>query len=158
MLKRILEYGVFLSSIGMLIALPAMAQPANFKTLTLDDKTTSGVMMGSTGGATSLPAVVSNSDRAGHKCLGFGDPNSDHTLILKRPFSKLTLRVDSGGGDTTLLISGPDGIRCADAESRSNKDVRFQDQDWGPGTYQVWVGTIAPNTSRDYRLTVRASQ
>jgi hypothetical protein len=156
MLRRILEYSIFLSSIGISIALSTIAQPANFKTLTLDDKTRSGMMMGSTGGATSLPAVVSNSDRAGHKCLGFGDPNSDHTLILKQPFSKLTLRVDSGGGDTTLLISGPDGIRCADAGS--NKDVRLQDKDWQPGTYQVWVGTIAPNTSRDYRLIVRASQ
>lgn len=152
-LRQILKYGIFIS--GMAIALPLVAQPTNFKTLTLGDKTTSGVMLGSTGGTTSLPAVVSNSDRAQHKCFGFGDPNPDHTIVLKQPFSTLTLRVDSGGGDTTLLVSGPGGVRCADAGS--NKDARLQDQDWQPGTYQVWVGTVAPSTSRDYRLSVRAS-
>jgi hypothetical protein len=114
------------------------------------------MMTGATGGTTSLPAVVSNSDRQNRKCFGFGDPTPDHTLILKQPFSSLTIRVNSGGGDTTLLISGPGGVRCADA-GESGKDVRLQEGDWQPGTYQIWVGTATPNTSRDYRLTVRAN-
>lgn len=158
-LKRILKYGVFMSGMAILGSLqsswmPATAQSATFKTLILDDKTPSGMMMGSTGGTTSLPAVVSNSDRSERKCLGFGDPSPDHTIVLKQPFSALTLRVDSGGSDTTLLISGPDGVRCVGASS--NRDARLQDKDWQPGTYQVWVGTVTPNLNRDYRLTVRA--
>ena len=143
-------------SLSAAIALPVMAQPSEFKTLTLDDKTTSGMMMGTTGGTTSLPAVVGNSDRQNRKCLGFGDPTPDHTLILKRSFSNLSIRVNSGGGDTTLLISGPDGVRCADAEE-SGKDVKLEAGNWQPGTYQVWVGTVTPGTGRDYRLTVRGN-
>lgn len=137
-------------------AFPAIAQSDNFKTLTIDDKTKSGMLMGSTGGTTSLPAIVSNSDRQKRKCFGFGDPTPDHTLILKQPLSSLTLRVDSGGADTTLLVSGPDGVRCADA-GETGGDVRMQEGDWQPGTYQVWVGTVTPNTNRDYRLVVRGN-
>jgi hypothetical protein len=153
MMRQLKPFLILIGGIGL--ATSAIAQPANFKTLTLDDNTSSGMMMGSTGGTTSLPAVVSNSDRSERKCLGFGDPNPDHTIVLKKPVSNLTVRVDSGGGDTTLLISGPGGVRCVD--SGSTKDAKLQDKDWQPGTYQVWVGTISPNTNRDYRLTVRAS-
>ncbi|MCU0548297.1 MAG: hypothetical protein MUC48_03015 [Leptolyngbya sp. Prado105] len=152
-LQRILNYGILIAGVSMVV--PVIAQPDTFKTLTLDNKTSSGMMMGSTGGTTSLPAVVSNSDRSERKCLGFGDPNPDHTIVLKQPVAKLTIRVDSGGSDTTLLISGPGGVRCTD--SGASKDAKLQDKDFQPGTYQVWVGTIAPNTNRDYRLTVRAS-
>ncbi|MBN8563253.1 MAG: hypothetical protein J0L70_22205 [Leptolyngbya sp. UWPOB_LEPTO1] len=150
MIRRLLS-GVLVSAITL--TLPALAQPNNFKTLTIDDQTSSGMMMGSTGGTTSLPAVVSNSDRSERKCLGFGDPNPDHTIVLKKPVSTLTLQVDSGGSDTTLLMSGPGGVRCADAGSK--KDARLREKDLQPGTYQVWVGTVTPNTNREYRLIVR---
>ncbi|HTL88090.1 MAG TPA: hypothetical protein VL134_01730 [Leptolyngbya sp.] len=140
---------------SLAIALPVAAQPGDFRALTLDDKTTAGVMMGSTGGTTSLPAIVGNSDRANRTCLGFGDPAPDHTLILKKAVSDLSIRVNSGGGDTTLLISGPDGVRCANA-GQPGKDVKLQEDNWQPGTYQIWVGTVIPNTNRDYRLSVRA--
>ncbi|MBE9009441.1 hypothetical protein IQ250_04405 [Pseudanabaenaceae cyanobacterium LEGE 13415] len=140
----------------MIVSGSATAQSNNFKSLTLDNQTNSGVMMGSTGGTTSLPAIVSNSDRQNQKCLGFGDPSPDHTLVLKRPFSSVSIRVDSGGADTTLLISGPGGVRCADA-GEAGGDVRLQQDQWEPGAYQIWVGTVAPNTNRDYRLIVRGN-
>lgn len=149
--QQITLWGIGLS---MAIASSAIAQPSNFKSLTLDDQTTSGMMMGSTGGTTSLPAIVGDSDRQNQKCLGFGDPSPDHTLVLKRPFSSLSIRVDSGGADTTLLISGPGGVRCADSGD-ADGDVRLQQDSWEAGTYQVWVGTVTPNTNRDYRLIVR---
>jgi hypothetical protein len=149
--KQIAIWGIGLS---MLTAIPAVAQSDNLRSLTLDNQTTSGMMMGSTGGRTSLPAVVSNSDRQNQRCLGFGDPSADHTLVLKRPFSSLSLRVDSGGADTTLLISGPGGVRCADS-GEADGDVRLQQEGWEAGTYQIWVGTVTPNVGRDYRLTVR---
>ncbi len=140
-----------------LSALPATAQPANFKSLTLDGKTTVGMMMGSTGGSTSLPAIVGTSDRHNQKCLGFGDPTPDHTLVLQQPFSKLKLQVDSGGADTTILVASADGvIRCGD-DSGSSKDASLEDTDWRAGTYRIWIGTVAPNTSRDYRLVVKAN-
>lgn len=151
--KQLAIWGIGLST---LMAIPAVAQSDNFRSLTLDNQTTSGMMMGSTGGTTSLPAIVSNNDRNDQKCLGFGAPSPDHTLVLKRPFSSLSIRVDSGGSDTTLLISGPGGVRCADSGD-SGGDVRVQQDGWQAGTYQIWVGTMTPNTNRDYRLTVRGN-
>ncbi len=163
MIRYTRQIAIWGMGLSIAIAIPAfiscskaIAQPDNFKTLTLDNKTTSGMMMGSTGGTTSLPAIIGNRDRQNQKCIGFGDPTPDHTLVLKQPFSSLSLRVDSGGGDTTLLISGPDGVRCADS-GESDKDAQLQQGDWKPGTYQIWVGTVVPRTSRDYRLTVRGN-
>lgn len=159
MVRYIQQAAIWGISISMIIAGHAsrtIAQPHTFKSLTLNNQTTSGVMVGSTGGTTSLPAVVSNRDRQSQTCIGFGDPAPNHTLVLERPFSSLTIRVDSGGGDTTLLVSGPDGVRCADA-GESGGDVRLQQGDWQPGTYRIWIGTVTPRTNRDYRLTVRGS-
>jgi hypothetical protein len=145
--------------VGGAIALGAISgstQPANFRNLTLGGDVTSGSVMGSTGGATSLPAIVSNVDRDNHKCIGFADPTPDHLLVLKQPFSSLRLQVNSNGGDTTLVIAGPNQtIRCGD-DSGSSKDAKIEDSDWQPGIYQIWVGTVEPNNSRDYRLSIRA--
>ena len=142
----------------MLTMKSTTAQPANFRSLTLNSDTTSGMMMGSTGGSTSLPAIVKNRDRSDRPCLGFGDPNPNHVLVLQQPVAKLRIRVDSGGADTTLAIAGPNGvIRCGDDSSSGNKDASIEDTDWSPGTYQIWVGTVQPNTSRDYRLIVRGN-
>lgn len=135
-------------------AVRAIAQSANFGTLTLRAGKTSGTMTGSTGGTTSLPAIVSNRDRAGNRCPGFGDPAPDHILELQQPFSKLTLTVTSGI-DTTLIVSGPGGVRCSD-DSGVGKDARLEDTNWFAGKYQVWVGTIEPKQKRDYRLSVQA--
>ncbi|MBW4441432.1 MAG: hypothetical protein KME10_09405 [Plectolyngbya sp. WJT66-NPBG17] len=156
MIRYTQQIAIWGMSLSMVISVPAIAQAETFKSLTLDSKTTSGMMMGSTGGATSLPAIVSNSDRENQKCIGFGDPTPDHTLTLKQPVSSLSIRVDSGGGDTTLVISGPGGVRCADS-GETGKDVRLQQGEWQPGTYQIWVGTVTPNVNRDYRLTVRGN-
>lgn len=147
------------AAIGLiaLLTLPTFAQSVNFRALTLNEKTTSGIMRGSTGGSTSLPAIVSNRDHHKRACLGFGDPDPDHTLVLQQPVSKLQIRVDSGGADTTLAIVAPDGvIRCGD-DSGSSKDASIEDTDFAAGTYKIWVGTVQPNTSRDYRLIVRTN-
>jgi hypothetical protein len=147
--------GLFVSAwwIGLLMleAGSSLAQPATFGTLTLDGKKMSGVLTGSTGGATSLPAIVGNRDRHGRNCLGFGDPNPDHTLVLQKPASKLKLSVVGGSRDTTLVVAGPNGaLRCGDSGS-------IEDSDWQTGTYQIWVGTVEPNKSRNYRLMVQGN-
>jgi hypothetical protein len=145
-------------SIGILgsgcLTLVALAQSANFEPLTLTAAKPTGMVMGSTGGSTSLPAIVSNSDRNNNKCLGFGDPTPDHLLVLKQPLPKLRLRVDSNGGDTTLVVVGPDGIRCGD-DTGSNKDASLTDVNWSPGTYRVWVGSATPGARRSYKLMAR---
>lgn len=147
------QWSSWLVSLAVLGALPALGQ-ANFGSLTLSAEKQSGTLTGSTGGSTSLPAVVSNRDRNNKKCLGFGDPTPDHILILQQNLSSLKLRVNSGGSDTTLVVQGPQGnVRCGD--SQAGKDASLTDTDWKAGTYKVWVGSATPGTRRDYTLYVR---
>ncbi len=139
---------------GALTSIPALANP-NFGTLTLNGQTTSGMLQGTTGGATSLPAIVSNSDRHNNKCLGFGDPNPDHLLVLQRNVPRLQLRVDSGNNDTTLVIEGPNGIVRCGYNSAGSQDVTIDDTDWQAGSYKVWVGSGEAGGRHNYRLIVR---
>jgi hypothetical protein len=148
---------VMLGSIGLLSAVfPVFAgQETLFGSLTLNGTTKSGVLSGSTGGGISLPAVVSNVDRNGNACIGFGDDQPDHQLILKQDFPRLQLRVNSGGADTTLVVQGPGGVRCGDNSGAGNRDASINDTDWSAGTYNIWVGTATPRVRRNYTLTVK---
>ena len=139
-------------------AVPVLAQSTNFGTLTLGSNNFSGSLSGSTGGSISLPAIVSNSDRHDKKCLGFGDPNPDHLLVLQKPFSKLKLKVNSGDQETTIAIKGSDNsVRCGYNANSLDKGASLEDGDWQAGTYQVWVGSIDPRVRQNYRLTVRGN-
>jgi hypothetical protein len=152
-MKR-LKWGSLLGLVAMLGAMPVLAQSANFGTLTLDAGKTAGTLSGTTGGSTSLPAIVSSSDRNNNKCLGFADPNPDHLLILKQDVASLKLRVKSDGADTTLVVQGTDSIRCGD-DTGANKDASITDTNWKAGTYKIWVGSATPGVRKDYSLSVR---
>lgn len=157
LMRSRLNWSAWLGILTALSATPVLAQPANFATLTLGSNNASGVVTGSTGGSTSLPAIVSNRDRHSNKCLGFGDPKPDHLLVLQQPISRLKLSVNSGGNDTTIVVSGPNNtVRCGD-DSGSNQDASLEDTDWQPGTYQVWVGSIEPGVRRNYRLSAQGN-
>jgi hypothetical protein len=139
---------------ALLLPMTAIAQESNFGKLALNPDQPSGVLRGSTGGAASLPAIISNRDRHNHPCLGFGDAKPDHILILEKPFATLTLRVRSTT-DTTLVVQGPDGsVRCGD-DSGANKNASITDTNWPSGSYRVWVGTTTPSLQRDYTLNVQ---
>ena len=71
--------GVVLATASLTLADPA----ANFEGFTLDAATATASVGGSTGGTTSIPAIMGSTDRSGNKCLGFGDPNPDHIMTLK---------------------------------------------------------------------------
>ena len=140
--------GSFITLLMVLTAAPGLAQTASFGTFALGDDKSSAVVTGSTGGSTSLPAIVSNSDRYRNKCLGFGDPKPDHVMVLQKSFATLKLRVNNGNSDNTLIVVGPkDDVRCGDAT--------LEDSNWPPGTYQVWVGSSTPSNRKDYRLSVQ---
>jgi hypothetical protein len=147
-----LQWGAWLCVLAVFGALPALGQ-ANFGGLTLGANKQAGSLTGSTGGSTSLPAIVSNRDRTNHKCLGFGDPTPDHILVLQQNVPSLKLRVNSGS-DTTLVVQGPGGVRCGD-DSKGGKDASLTDTDWQAGTYKIWVGTVTPGERRDYTLYIR---
>jgi hypothetical protein len=139
--------GSLMTLLVALTAAPGLTQSANFGKFTVG----SGkpvVVTGSTGGSTSLPAIITNTDRNGNKCLGFGDPKPDHVMELTKPLATLTFKVNNGNTDNTLLVVGPkDVVRCGDAV--------LEDSGWEAGIYQVWVGSGTPASRKDYRLTVR---
>lgn len=146
--------------IGLMLVLgstPALAQSANFGSMTLSPgfPAASGTVTGHTGGSFSLSSIA-NRDRAGNLCLGFGDSNPDHVIVLQQGFSRLNIQVDSGGRDTTLLIQGPNNrtIRCGD-DTGTNKDASIQGTDWPAGEYRIWVGAFDAGTQYDYTLTVQ---
>lgn len=140
----------------LLTSLPAVAQPANFEKLTLAlgfNPTIVGVS-GHTGGAYSLSSLA-NQDNKANACLGFSDSTPDHTMILETDFPQLTLQVNSGGQDTTIVVKGPNGkIWCGD-DSGSDKDASISDRSWPKGTYSIWVGAFEENQRWSYRLTAR---
>lgn len=133
-----------------------IAQRANFDRLTLarDFNRATSVVNGHTGGSYSLSSIA-NRDYKNRPCIGYGDPDPDHIIVLEENLAKLTLQVDSRGKDTTIIVRGPDNIiRCGD-DTGNNKDANIGDNNWKVGTYRVWVGSINPNQNWDYSLYAR---
>lgn len=108
---------------------------------------------GTTSGAYSLMNLAGR-DRRRRLCLGYGDREPNHVFILSEDVARLSVAVESGGGDTTLLVDGPKGIDCDDNQGRNNRDAAVRDRDWPAGTYRVWVGAFEQGDRIDYRLTV----
>ena len=147
--------GLIITS-SVVSATVALAQTANFDGFTLDGTKKTASVGGSTGGSVSIPAIIGSSDRSGNKCLGFGDSKPDHLMILTQGVTKLTLKVNSGGRDTTIVIQGPEGeLRCGD-DTGSKKDASFSGSNWSAGTYKIWVGSMASGDRGNYRLSAQA--
>lgn len=150
------QIGLVVLMLG-LIAAPALAQQAHFGSVTLSPgfDAAQGQLQGRTGGQNSLPAVITNRDRDGNLCLGYGSSTPDYTVTLQGTFAQLSFQVESGR-DTTLIIQGPNDrtVRCGD-DSGSNLDAVIQGSDWAGGTYKVWVGTVNPGERFSYTLTIR---
>ncbi|BAY15485.1 hypothetical protein NIES21_13020 [Anabaenopsis circularis NIES-21] len=152
--KRI---GWVLAILATVTATPAIAETANFGKFSLlpGFDTVQGKFSGYTGGSFSLSAI-SNRDRDKKACLGFADPKPDYTMVLEKDFDQLTILVNTGNTDTTLLIKGPNDntIRCGDDTGRS-KDASISDRNWKKGIYQIWVGTFNSDAKHKYTLTVQ---
>lgn len=154
--KPKLGYSGLLAAVALSVIAPASAETANFGTLRLSPgfSRADATAKGSTGGSYSLSSI-SNRDRDGKHCLGFGDTLPDHVIVLQQDFAKLSLKVDSGGGDTTLVVQGPNNstVRCGD-DTGQNKDASVSGTKWTAGTYRVWVGFFQPGVKRRYTLIV----
>ncbi len=141
-----------LAGIALPLLLATAAQAASEMRLALGF--TSTQTSGETVGSYSLSNIASR-DRNGEFCLGYADRTPDHVLTLEQDFTDLTIAVDSGGEDTTLLIQGPNNntVRCNDNASRRNRDPEIQDT-FAKGTYRLWVGSFEPEGRLRYDLTV----
>ncbi|MGB3265607.1 MAG: hypothetical protein WBA89_16810 [Microcoleus sp.] len=145
-----------LAAIAAIAALPVLAETANFGTLNLSRGfgAPTAILRGSTGGSYSLSAIA-NADRHKNKCLGFATPTPDHIITLQENFSKLTIQVNSGGKDTTLVVQGPgNSVRCGD-DTGQNKDASIVDADWQAGSYRIWVGTLEAGVKSNYTISVQ---
>lgn len=149
---RALALGAGLAT-ALLATLPVLAQQANFESFTLSEAASTASVSGFTNGISALSSIAGR-DRNGTICAGFADTAPDHIMVLHQDFTALTLQVNSGGNDTSLLIQGPDGtVRCGDDTDRRNPDARIQDQNWSAGTYSVWVGSHQQGQRYNYSLT-----
>lgn len=136
----------------MAVPLGAIAQNANFGTLTVSRGTVDQAN-GRTGGGTSLPAIVSDRDNEGNLCLGFGSSTPDFILEVTETLPHVVLQVNSNGNDTTLVVRGPAGIHCGD-DTGSSKDASIAGTNWSSGTYRVWVGSMTNGMRVNYTLSV----
>lgn len=147
---------VFIAMVIGLVATPVLSESANFGTLTLSSGFSSelGSAIGTTGGSFSLPSLV-NRDRQNRPCLGYAEETPDHIINLEANFDQLEIVVDSGGKDTTLLITGPDNLKFCGDDQGASKDASINISNLPAGQYQLWVGTMNPNQTWNYTLTVR---
>lgn len=141
-----------LVGIALPVALATAAQAAGDMRLALGFTSTQA--RGETVGSYGLANIASR-DNSGEFCLGYADRTPDHVVTLEQDFSQLTIAVDSGGADTTLLIQGPnDGtVRCNDNATRQSRDAKITDE-FSKGTYQLWVGSFDQDGRHRYSLTI----
>ena len=150
-------YSWLIAAMTAMIAIPVTAETANFGTLTLTPgfEAEAGTAFGYTGGSFSLSAM-SNRDKDRKPCIGFGDTNPDHILVLEKDFDNLKILINSGGEDTTVFVKGPDNqtIRCGD-DTGLSKDASVSDIKWKKGKYQLWVGTFNPGDRHNYTINIQ---
>jgi hypothetical protein len=158
-MTRISSLTTFFAAIGSILATATITYAqSNFEGFSLDASSQKASVAGSTGGTTSIPAITGSTDRAGNKCLGFGDPNPDHLMTIKTRLSTLTLKVNSGGRDTTIVVQGPNGeLRCGD-DTGIKKDASVAGSDWEAGTYKIWVGSMESGARGNYRLNAQGQK
>lgn len=153
--NRILLYAI--ATFGFFPVLPALAEIREFSqlTLVLGLNKNEAVVMGYTGGSYSLSSIANN-DVNGNVCIGFGDPEPDHILILENDIPNLSLKLKSYGNDSTIVIRGPDKqtIRCSFGQN-DDRDVSIQAKNWRAGRYEIWIGSMASDRRVDYVLSAQ---
>ncbi|ACL73676.1 hypothetical protein Tgr7_2601 [Thioalkalivibrio sulfidiphilus HL-EbGr7] len=104
------------------------------------------ILTGTSGGGTDAASMGSSYHGP---CVGKIDGTPDHVVTLSNEFAYLKLHVLSDA-DTSLVIRGPDGLRCNDDTDGLNPVVQGR---WPAGRYEVFVGSVAEGFHR-YRLRV----
>lgn len=141
--------------LGVVRSLAVMAESPNFGEIEISQAQPRVTANGSTVGFWALTNLARR-DRHGSLCTGFANINPDHVLVLQDDFDQLTLQVNSGGNDTTLVVQGPTAevIRCGEDSDRRNRDAQIIDSGWLAGRYRIWVGAHHQGQRYSYSLTV----
>lgn len=85
-------------------------------------------------------------------CVGMISDAPDFELTYSSSGGPLTFRTQSGG-DTTLIINGPDGRWYCDDDSGGGVNARVTFGSAPSGTYDVWVGAIGGSASATLLIT-----
>ena len=135
------------------IAYPAVAQrAANFGVITLSSSSQAqGQTRGHTQGSVPL-ASITRQDSQGNMCVGFAESEPDHVLRANQNLGAIAVRVDSNGGDTTLLVQAANGTTWCGDDAAGSTDARVQINNLSSGDYHVWVGSFDPGVRYQYRL------
>jgi hypothetical protein len=104
-----------------------------------------------TGGGDRPAADVVGTERTGTgPCLGYISTHPHEEMLFESHFTNLEMRVESDL-DTTLIISGPDGVWCNDDHGGPNPAIVGQ---WAPGNYRIWIGAYRAKEVPEYELLI----
>lgn len=85
-------------------------------------------------------------------CVGMISDAPDFELTYDSNGGPLTFRTQSGG-DTTLIINGPDGSWYCDDDSGGGVNARVRFGSAPSGTYDIWVGAIGDGAATTLLIT-----
>jgi len=87
----------------------------------------------------------------GGSCTGMVANAPDYEFTYAAGSFPLSFRVQSGG-DTTLVVNGPDGRwYCDDDTNGLNPELTWGNP--GSGTYDIWVGAVGDSASATLYIT-----
>jgi hypothetical protein len=132
---------------------PGQAQsPPMFENVTLSPKFSPDPteVRGISGGSAPAKEIADQAETPTGGCLGFMEPQPNHTLDLKAHFNYLKLQVQSAV-DTTIVVKGPGGTWCNDDFQDKNAGMEGE---WLPGVYQVWIGTYGKDNATPYIMQI----
>lgn len=138
---------------GPVVSMPAYAE-SNFGTVQVTTSSNAEVE-GYTAGAVPLFAILNaREDSNNEPCVGYAESDPDHILQLSTTLPNILIEVESNGGDTTLMIEGPDQtIYCSD--DGNDSDAVIRGRNWSAGQYKIWVGAFDSGQSYDYTLEIQ---
>lgn len=130
--------------------LPAEPLEGNFASIRLRPGSSSApkILHGTSGTSTS-ESIDASTLREG--CAGHITAQPDHLLFLEKAMPTLVIAVDSGDGDTTLVVRRPDGRFVCDDDGGPGKGGRVSGR-FGPGTHRIWVGSYGAIENHPYRI------
>lgn len=112
------------------------------------------LLRGISGGELAIQEVSGRFETETGPCIGFVSERPDHKIKLESFFDYLNVEVLSAQ-DTVMLVKGPGGTWCSDNRTAAGSSIAGQ---WLPGRYEVWIGTIQPDSYVPYSLKITEVQ
>lgn len=106
------------------------------------------VLEGIGGGDHPAAEIVNTQNTPTGPCLGYISASPHEEVTFETQFNSLEMRVESEL-DTTLVISGPDGVWCNDDNGGPNPAIAGQ---WVAGDYRIWIGAYRAGEVPEYEL------